>query len=79
MSKDSSNLSDDAPILSLIEKPIDSMTQEELQAHVSELQEASANVQAVKKRINKNKSSKKKGKTVKARASSAADDLLNNI
>ena len=44
-------LSDDAPLLALIDRPLEDMTEAELFAHVQALQEASSNVQAMKAKI----------------------------
>lgn len=61
MQTDSQKLSDpDAPLLALIERPMSEMTDDELRAHVTELQAAAQNVQATKKKLTKKKTAKKK-------------------
>ena len=69
------NLSDDAPLLNLIDKPLEDMTNEELTLHVQKLQEASANVQAMKSKITKKKS-KPKVSQRKQDIANAVKDLL---
>jgi hypothetical protein len=72
----SENLSEsyaDAPLLELLSRPLHRLSHDELQSTVQELQEASANAQTVKTRVNK-KSAKKKSN--KPSASDIADQLL---
>lgn len=61
--KDSSlKMSDDAPLLNLLNKSISTMSPAELTAYVNELQEASANVAAMKSKITTKKQTTKKAK-----------------
>lgn len=76
MSNSLSKLSDDAPLLELIERPLENMSNDDIHAYVRDLQEASTNTQAVKSRLTKKKTAKKKKQTATVKVDSLVDDLL---
>jgi hypothetical protein len=67
---------EDAPLLSLLTQPLDSLTQDELGGYVKKLQDASQNVQAIKSTLTTKKTTvKKKKANAKADATALLSDL----
>jgi len=64
MNTNSSALSDDAPLLSLIDKPLHDMSEDELRTHTKRLRELSSSSTTIKSQINKESKPKGKAKVV---------------